>query len=44
MKLYLDIHYSDFWADPQHQDTPAAWHGQDLPTLARHRARATRAT
>ncbi len=35
MKIYLDIHYSDFWADPQHQDTPAAWQGQDLPTLAR---------
>jgi arabinogalactan endo-1,4-beta-galactosidase len=35
MQLYLDIHYSDFWADPQHEDTPAAWQGQDLPTLAR---------
>jgi arabinogalactan endo-1,4-beta-galactosidase len=34
MRVYLDIHYSDFWADPQHQDTPAAWRGQDLPTLA----------
>jgi arabinogalactan endo-1,4-beta-galactosidase len=34
MKVYLDIHYSDFWADPQHQDTPAAWVGQDLPMLA----------
>jgi arabinogalactan endo-1,4-beta-galactosidase len=33
MKVYLDIHYSDFWADPQHQDTPAAWQGQDLATL-----------
>jgi arabinogalactan endo-1,4-beta-galactosidase len=32
-KLYLDIHYSDFWADPQHQDIPAAWHGQDLSQL-----------
>jgi arabinogalactan endo-1,4-beta-galactosidase len=32
-KLYLDIHYSDFWADPQHQDTPAAWQGQDLSQL-----------
>jgi len=21
----LDIHYSDTWADPQHQDKPAAW-------------------
>jgi arabinogalactan endo-1,4-beta-galactosidase len=32
-KLYLDIHYSDFWADPQHQDIPAAWKGQDLSQL-----------
>jgi arabinogalactan endo-1,4-beta-galactosidase len=34
MKILLDLHYSDFWADPQHEDTPAAWVGQDLPTLA----------
>jgi len=34
MKVLLDLHYSDFWADPQHEDTPAAWLGQDLPTLA----------
>ncbi len=33
-KLYLDIHYSDFWADPQHQDIPAAWQGQDLMQLS----------
>jgi Glycosyl hydrolase family 53 len=33
-KLYLDIHYSDFWADPQHQNIPAAWNGQDLAQLA----------
>ena len=33
-KLYLDIHYSDFWADPTHQDIPAAWQGQDLSQLA----------
>ena len=32
-KLYLDIHYSDFWADPQHQVIPAAWQGQDLAQL-----------
>jgi arabinogalactan endo-1,4-beta-galactosidase len=24
-KLFLDIHYSDTWADPGHQTTPAAW-------------------
>jgi arabinogalactan endo-1,4-beta-galactosidase len=34
MRIYLDIHYSDFWADPQHEDTPAAWQGQNLATLA----------
>jgi arabinogalactan endo-1,4-beta-galactosidase len=34
MQFLLDLHYSDFWADPGHQDTPAAWQGQDLATLA----------
>jgi len=34
MKILLDFHYSDFWADPQTQNTPAAWQGQDLATLA----------
>jgi arabinogalactan endo-1,4-beta-galactosidase len=29
MKLLLNIHYSDTWADPGHQTKPAAW--QDLP-------------
>ncbi len=33
MRIYLDIMYSDFWADPQHQDIPAAWQGQDLGQL-----------
>jgi arabinogalactan endo-1,4-beta-galactosidase len=33
MKIYLDIMYSDFWADPQHQDIPAAWQGEDLAQL-----------
>jgi arabinogalactan endo-1,4-beta-galactosidase len=34
MRILLDFHYSDFWADPGKQNTPAAWVGQDLPTLA----------
>ncbi len=34
MKVLLDLHYSDFWADPAHQATPAAWAGQDLTQLA----------
>ncbi len=33
MRIYLDIMYSDFWADPQHQDIQAAWQGQDLTQL-----------
>jgi arabinogalactan endo-1,4-beta-galactosidase len=33
MKIYLDIHYSDFWADPTKQNIPAAWAGQDLAQL-----------
>lgn len=31
--IYLDIHYSDFWADPAKQFKPKAWrdlHGEDL--------------
>jgi arabinogalactan endo-1,4-beta-galactosidase len=42
LKVLLDLHYSDFWADPAHQTTPAAWAGQDLATLARTVRRYTR--
>lgn len=31
-ELMLDLHYSDTWADPGHQTTPAAW--QAAPTAA----------
>jgi arabinogalactan endo-1,4-beta-galactosidase len=31
--LMLDIHYSDTWADPQHQETPVAWHDLDVAGL-----------
>lgn len=34
LKVLLDLHYSDFWADPGKQTTPAAWAGQSLSTLA----------
>ncbi|MBM7791357.1 glycoside hydrolase family 53 protein [Tenggerimyces flavus] len=34
LKILLNLHYSDFWADPGKQPTPVAWRGQDLPTLA----------
>jgi len=33
MKIYLDIMYSDFWADPAKQNIPAAWAGEDLDQL-----------
>jgi arabinogalactan endo-1,4-beta-galactosidase len=29
----LDIHYSDTWADPQHQETPVAWRNLDAAGL-----------
>jgi len=29
----LDFHYSDTWADPSHQATPAAWADLDFPRL-----------
>ncbi len=33
MKLLLDFHYSDTWADPQRQNTPVAWSNLDFNTL-----------
>ena len=33
MKILLDFHYSDYWADPQKQWMPAAWRGKSLPEL-----------
>lgn len=33
MKFLLDIHYSDYWADPQQQNKPAAWADLDFTTL-----------
>ena len=29
----LDIHYSDTWADPQHQETPVVWRTLDVDGL-----------
>lgn len=31
--LMLDFHYSDTWADPAHQETPAAWAGLGIDSL-----------
>jgi arabinogalactan endo-1,4-beta-galactosidase len=33
-KLLLDFHYSDTWADPGHQTTPAAWAALGFDSLA----------
>ena len=33
MAVNLDIHYSDRWADPAHQETPATWAGLTLAVL-----------
>jgi len=33
MKILIDFHYSDTWADPGHQAKPAAWTALDFPTL-----------
>jgi len=33
LKVMLDFHYSDFWADPAHQETPKAWKAMDLAEL-----------
>jgi len=36
-KVWLTVHYSDTWADPGHQTTPAVWQGlnfNDLKTAA----------
>lgn len=32
MKLLVDFHYSDFWADPSKQMVPKAWQGMDFDT------------
>ena len=34
LKVLVDLHYSDFWADPGKQWTPAAWEGQTPDELA----------
>lgn len=33
LRILLNIHYSDSWADPGQQTKPAAWAGQDFATL-----------
>lgn len=33
MRILIDFHYSDTWADPGHQAKPAAWASDDFSTL-----------
>lgn len=33
MKVMINFHYSDTWADPGKQRKPKAWEGHDFPTL-----------
>jgi arabinogalactan endo-1,4-beta-galactosidase len=33
MRIMIDFHYSDTWADPGHQAKPAAWAGQSMTSL-----------
>ena len=33
LRIMIDFHYSDTWADPGNQTKPAAWATQDLATL-----------
>ncbi|MCI8998066.1 MAG: arabinogalactan endo-1,4-beta-galactosidase [Muribaculaceae bacterium] len=33
MRLMIDFHFSDTWADPGHQSTPAAWRELDIDGL-----------
>ncbi|MGN0382868.1 MAG: glycosyl hydrolase 53 family protein, partial [Eubacterium sp.] len=34
LSLYIDFHYSDFWADPSSQVVPAAWSGYNVTEKA----------
>lgn len=34
MRLLVDFHYSDFWADPAKQMVPKAWRGMDVKQMS----------
>ena len=34
-RIMIDIHYSDFFADPNHQTIPAAWQDYDYETMCK---------
>lgn len=33
LKVLVDLHYSDIWADPGHQDIPSQWRNLSVPQL-----------
>jgi len=33
LKVWLTVHYSDFWADPEQQQTPSAWTGEGYSVI-----------
>ena len=35
MRVLIDFHYSDFWADPSRQLVPKAWEGMDIDAKAK---------
>jgi len=44
LKLLLDLHYSDSWADPGHQQKPMAWEGLSMDQLEEQMYRYNRDT
>ena len=42
--LILDLHFSDTWADPGHQEVPVAWRGMDIDALAKQWQRYAQST
>ena len=34
LRILVDFHYSDSWADPGHQEKPAAWAGHSVDQVA----------
>ena len=44
MAIMIDFHYSDWWADPGHQNQPAAWARMEYPEMKRALADHTRET
>lgn len=44
LKLMIDFHYSDWWADPGKQNIPSAWKDYDAPRMAIEVANHTKET